>query len=90
MKRRFKITKAVVGDWSTGFSIHDLDHKNHENSMGEVAFFHHIGRLAGLELEQIAGLEFVVELKENQSPSLDPLDLCGKTIGGKSYKMLEG
>ncbi len=83
MKRRFKITRAEVGNWSTGFSIQDLDHTNPDNSMSPDALVHHLGNLAGLALEKIEGLEFTIELKapDIKPDRFDPLDLCGKTIG---------
>ena len=89
MKRRFKITKAEIGSWHTDFSMRDLDHENPDNSMGAAAFFHHLGYLAGLELDSIKGLEFTVELQSGKTTKLDPLVLCGKTIKAKSNQSLE-
>lgn len=86
MKRRFKITKAEVGGWHTDFSMKDLDHENPENSMGAEAFFHHLGYLAGLELDNIKGLEFTVEFQSGKTTKLDSLVLCGKTIKVKYNK----
>lgn len=83
MKRKFVVTRAEAGSWSTSFSIKDLGHNNPDNSMGPEAFFHHIGGLVGRSLEGIQGLEFEVVLKGRaQKKNFDPLSLCGKTIGG--------
>lgn len=81
-KRKFKMTKAEVGNWNTDFSISDLEHKNNENSMSPQAFFHHIGELCGKNLGDIKGLEFEIILPGDEERKIDndPLDLCGKTI----------
>lgn len=81
IKRKFKVSRAEVGSWSTSFSIKDMDHSNSDNSMSPEAFIHHLGGLCGRQLGAIQGMEFEVifscEIKEKSD---DPLNLCGKTL----------
>jgi len=51
--------------------------------MSPEAFFHHIGGLSGRSLDKIEGLEFSIKIKGRAyTRKNDPLNMCGKRIGG--------
>ena len=64
MKKKFKITKAEVGSWSTNFSIVDVD--NPMQLMSPEAFIHYIGMLCGRHVGQMEGLTFSVVLPKKK------------------------
>lgn len=60
--RRFRIVEVAVGDFSTCFTILDMDYEEEkiDMKMSPEAFFHHLGKMVGKKLHGLKGLEFSV------------------------------
>lgn len=80
--RKFKIIDVVVHNWSTDFTIKDLEHTNKQNEMSPEAFIHCIGNLFGKNLEEMEGLEFEILIPDNAKEDTS-LNLCGVKLNGK-------
>lgn len=62
--RRFIVTEAKVGNFSTRFTVSSFDENNNLNEIGlsSEALIHEIGKLAGKRLGEIKGLKFTVTI----------------------------